>query len=511
MNLTLSDIASAVGAEPIEGPVGDVRATGMTWDSRAVAPGDLYAALPGERVDGHDFADSAVDAGAVAVLANRPLDVAVPVIVVSDTVRALTRLAAHWRDCLTSTVIGVTGSSGKTTTKDLVRDVLSRELSVVATKANQNNELGVPATLLAADADTQAVVVEMGMRGAGQITELAELARPNWGLVTNVGTSHIELLGSREAIAHAKAELYEALPDGAGLAFVNADDDYAAEMCAHARLEERGITAVYFSAAGSCTLAHRQGPVPTRNCVPKYTTPRHDSCAKVHDPVAPPDAPFVWASDVSLDGEGRPSFMLNAVGFEQLELPDANGSHPCTMELRGMHNVSNACAAAAVGLSCGLTLETCAAALEAARPAEGRQHVCKTAGGVTVVDDAYNANPDSMAASLGAFSALDVAGRRVAVLGDMLELGDYAGASHEHVGELVASSGIDRLVCVGSLSRLVASSAIDAGMSPDAVSTCDDAQAALELVRGDLAEGDAVLVKASHSIGLEHVVKGLVS
>ena len=509
MNLTLSEIASAVGAEPLDGPVGDVRATGMTWDSRAVAPGDLYAALPGERVDGHDFADSAVDAGAVAILANRPLDVAVPVIVVSDTVRALTRLAAHWRGCLTSTVIGVTGSSGKTTTKNLIRDVLSHELSVVATKANQNNELGVPATLLAADVDTQAVVVEMGMRGEGQITALAELARPNWGLVSNVGTSHIELLGSREAIAHAKAELYEALPDGSGLAFVNADDDYAVDMCEWARLEERGVQAVYYSAGGTsvvdvCSTIAGGG---TTMAVEQTSTTDVPPAAGV-----PRDAPFVWASDVSLDGEGRPTFTINAVGFEQIELDEANGSCSCTLELRGLHNVSNACAAAAVGLGCGMTIESCCAALEAARPAAGRQRVCKTSAGVVVIDDAYNANPDSMAASLSTFAAFDAPGRRVAVLGDMLELGDYAGVSHERVGELAASLGVDRLICVGSLSRLMAEAACGAGMSPDAVSTCDDADAAFALLEQvGLEDGDAVLVKASHSIGLERVVEGLVN
>lgn len=485
MNLSISEVAQAVGADQPGGSLGDQRVTGMTWDSRSVAPGDLYIALPGERVDGHDFIDSAIDAGATAIMASRPVDAIVPVIVVEDAQRAITDLARYWRGRLTSTVIGITGSSGKTTTKNLVRDVLARELNVVATKANQNNELGVPATLLAADRDTQAVVVEMGMRGLGQIAELAELAKPNWGLVTNVGTSHAELLGSREAIAQAKSELYEALPDGRGLAFVNADDDFAQTMRLSSRLDERGVGIVYYSGSGSDYS--------------EFSTSEDDT-----------SLPFVWASEVELDELARPTFMLNAVGFEQMELPDANGSHRCILEMRGLHNVSNACAAAAVGLASGMSLESCCAALEAARPEAGRQRVVKGDNGVIVVDDAYNANPDSMEASLATFAAMDIAGNKVAVLGDMLELGEYAGSSHRRVGELACASGVDLLVCVGPLSRLAAESARDAGMDPESVVVCENAAAAMEAIGGRVSEGDAVLVKASHSIGLERVVEGLV-
>ena len=236
MKISVADLANAVHAPRIDGAAGEVTVTGLTWDSRNVAPGDLYVAFAGERVDGHDFAEAAVDAGAVAILATRAVDAVAPVIIVDDVFGAVTELARYWRDQLTGTVIGLTGSSGKTTTKNLVRDVLSHDLAVVATKANQNNELGVPATLLAADDDTDAIVVEMGMRGRGQIAQLADIAKPDWGLITNVGTSHIELLGSRDEIAHAKAELFEALPEGRGLAFVNADDEYAERLCdfAHA-------------------------------------------------------------------------------------------------------------------------------------------------------------------------------------------------------------------------------------------------------------------------------------
>ena len=487
MKLTVGEIAAAVRAACPEGPAAEVVVTGLAWDSRKVVPGDLYVALPGERVDGHEFAESAVDAGAVAVLATREVSAIAPVVIVDDAAQAITEIARSWRDQLTGTVVGLTGSSGKTTTKNLVHDVLSHDLDVVATIANQNNELGVPATLLSADVETDAIVVEMGMRGRGQIAELAEVAKPDWGLITNVGTSHIELLGSRDEIAHAKAELFEALPEGRGIAFVNADDDFAGEVCTYARLEERGVTPVFYSC--------KNNPVPTEMS-------EGDGISAAW--------PYVWATDVVLDGEGRPTFTMNAVGFEQLDFEEANGSVACALQLRGLHNVSNACAAAAVGLASGMSLAACRDALESAKPEKGRQVVHHTESGITVVDDAYNANPDSMAASLSTFSAMDVQGRRMAVLGDMLELGDFARESHERIGELAAASGLDLLFCVGALSEHTARSAIMSGMSENAVVTCKNAGEAFERVDSLLTTGDAVLVKASHSIGLDRVVEGLV-
>ena len=482
MKLTLDEIAQSLHAATPTTP--DVCATGITWDSREVQPGDLYVCLPGERVDGHDFAPAAVDAGAHAVLASREINVDAPVIYVADTQAAFTRLAAYWRTRFDGVVIGLTGSTGKTTTKNLVRDVLSHAGSVVATLANQNNELGVPRTLLAADTDTKSVVVEMGMRGLGQIAELCETAAPDWGLVSNVGESHIELLGSRLNIAHAKAELLEALPDGRGIAFVNAADDYAVELCRHARLFERGVNVVFYEGGDAFDHAAELG-------------------------INERAFPFVWASDIALDAECCPSFTMHARNFGALGLDGADGDAVCALALRGMHNVSNACAAAAVGLAAGMSLQACCAALAEAQPERGRQQVLHLDSGITVVDDAYNANPDSMGASLKTFAAMDVKGRRVAVLGDMLELGDFARAGHERMGALAHDLEIDELICVGELSRSIAQAAVGAGMDADVVHLCGDAQAALETVQNLVSPGDAVLVKASHSIGLEHVVEGL--
>ena len=483
MRLSLSEIALAVNAaQPREA---EDSVEGITWDSREVKPGNLYVALPGERVDGHDFAAAAVDAGASAVLAQKPVDVDAPVVLVDSTTQALVDLASYWRGCLEGTVIGLTGSTGKTTTKNLVRDVLASAGSVVATVANQNNELGVPRTLLAADADTDAVVVEMGMRGSGQIAELCAYAKPDWGLITNVGESHIELLGSRDAIAHAKGELFDALPDDRGIAFVNAADDYAAELVKRAGLADRGVRCVFFEGGDARKHADDLG-------------------------IFEKKLPYVWASDVFIDAEGRPLFIMHAENFETMGMPEANGVMRCMLELRGRHNVSNACSAAAVGLAAGLTLEQCCEALSASQPEKGRQQVHRCANGLTVVDDSYNANPDSMRASLETFADMDVAGKRVAVLGDMLELGKFAQEAHEEVGFKAASCNLDLLVCVGGLARFIATAACRAGMPQDAVTTCADAREALDLLSGIVAGEDAVLVKASHSIGLDFVAKGLV-
>lgn len=491
MRLTIDEVRASVnGALASEcGVSGEV--SSVTWDSREIEPGALYVALPGERVDGHDFVPAAFAAGARCaavervdeemIAAARVFDAAL--IVVPDTVCALTDLAAAWRSRLGGLVVGLTGSTGKTTTKNLVRTVLERAGSVVATKANQNNELGVPRTLLAADVDTRFTVVEMGMRGAGQIAELCSFAQPAWGLVTNAGESHIELLGGREAIARAKTELYCALPSG-GFAFVNIADERAGLMRASARLLERGVEEVLFD--GSLEADARREALSVRDRA----------------------LPAVWARSVRLDGAGCAHFMLVACGFEG---STGVSEVPCSLALAGVHNVSNAVAAAAVGCAAGLDLKTIAEALAQSRPEQGRQELLRTSDGALVVNDAYNANPDSMRASLSTFASLDVSGARIAVLGDMGELGDFSEECHRRVGSFAAVCNLDLLVCVGELATLIAASAVEAGMPSACIVCCADAQEALDIVRSRLAPVDAVLVKASHFMGFERIVKGLVS
>ena len=498
MRLNAKQIAAYTGGTFAVEPL-DPRAllTGITWDSRDVCAGDLYVALPGERADGHDFVAAALSAGALGALVMQPMaedvralarELGAAVIDVPDTAGAVTDLAREWRSHLQGRVIALTGSTGKTTTKNLVRDVLAAAHSVVATVGNQNNELGVPKTLLSAEPETEAVVVEMGMRGAGQIAELCSFVRPDWGLVVNVGESHIELLGSRENIARAKAELLRELPEGAGHAFVNAADDFAGFVREEARLDARCVPCVLFD--GSPDAAARRVAADAADMV----------------------RPAVWAEQVELDEQGRPRFVLHAVGFGGSDASAPHGEQaPCSLNLRGLHNVGNACAAAAVGRAFGMPLAAVAEALAHAEPEAGRQEVLAARGGFTVVNDAYNANPDSMRASLTTFCALEVPGRRVAVLGDMGELGDFARACHAGIGELAGTLPLDRLVCVGELAAHIADAAEAVGMDAARIVRAATVSDVLGEMDTYLEPGDAVLVKASHFMGLERVVEGLVN
>ena len=484
MRLSAGEIAEAAGGALVVEAADAAPLTGVTWDSRDVVARDLYVALAGERVDGHAFVAAALDAGAGAALVTRAPDEAMQaaarehgaaLIQVGDAQAALGAVAGAWRRRLRGRVVALSGSTGKTTTKNLVRDVLSAAGTVVATAGNQNSELGVPKTILSADEDTDAVVVEMGMRGAGQLAALCAFVRPDFGLLTNIGVSHIELLGSRENIARAKAELLAALPDGRGCAFLNAADDMTDFARAEARLDGRGVQTVLYD--GSPEAAARRAAAP------------EDERAAV------------WAESVVLDGMGRPHFTLRVGG----------AAVPCALDLQGLHNVANACAAAAVAHACGMEAAAIACALEAARPAAGRQEVVQAPGGFTVVNDAYNANPDSMRASLLTFAALDVPGSRIAVLGDMGELGEGAPQMHADVGALAATLPLDLLVCVGELAQGIADAAERGGMDAARIVRAAAVDEALAAAQDKAAPGDAVLVKASRFMELERVVEGLVS
>lgn len=524
MRMSLKQIQECCGADVVVSPL-DARtiATGVSWDSRTAQAGDVYLALPGDRVDGHDYVADVLSAGVVGVLVTQQLpqevltlarEMGAAVFMVPDTAHALVDMARYWRTQLKGRVIALTGSVGKTTTKNLIRDVAASAYTTVATSGNQNNELGVPKTILSADVDTQVVVVEMGMRGLGQITHLCSYVRPDWGLITNVGESHIELLGSREAIAQAKGELFCALPEGYGRAFINGDNDFALSIMNDAHLATRRIETVIFSDTAKCDLGVVAGE--------QFLEP-----------------PCVWASDITLDDQGRPQFTIHCQGFfppgnpydvdaqaaiaqryrdrndlsaEEQEYIHASFCEEvcsCRLALRGLHNVANACAAVAVGRSLGIPLEVCAQALEDSLPESGRMEFFRARGGYQIIHDAYNANPESMASALAVLDSLKVSGRRVAVLGDMGELGDYEEACHKGVGAVAASKAIDRLICVGSRAVWIAQGAKEAGMDPDTIVEAQE----LSEVLGDLdiylEPGDAVLVKASHFMGLERVVEGL--
>lgn len=462
-----ADTLARVCGGTVEFGSADAMASGACIDSRTVEPGCAFFALPGERSDGHDHLAEAIrrGAGVLVVTAHREklashvgdaLAHGVAVVRVPDALGALQAVASWHRGRLLCPVVGVTGSTGKTGTKDFMRAVLSRRLTVTATSGNRNNELGVPLTLLEAGPETGAVVVEMGMRGEGQIAELCEMARPDMGLVTNVGTSHIELLGSVDAIARAKGELVEAVPAD-GTVFLNGDDARSGTLAARA-----AATVVTYGLSEGCE---------------------------------------VRADDVALDEMSAPSFRLHT----------PQGSIGVRLPVPGRHNVYNALAAAAVGLRLALTLDDVAAGLADARMTGMRMEVITTASGVTVVNDAYNASPSSMKAAIDTIDAMHVAGRRVAVLGDMGELGSLAELAHLEIGEYVAASSVDTLVTVGRRARRIADGARVSGMDPGRIRPCATPEEAVEVLDDLLEEGDAVLVKASRMMGLERVVEGVVS
>ena len=459
-------IAGATRGQLIAGPA-SAMANDVAIDSRHATLGCVFIALAGESVDGHDFCEAALSHGARVLVVSRPAEelkivlaaaaeLGAAVIRVADCTRALQDLAGYHRARLHCEVVGITGSTGKTTTKDLVDGVLAAKLRVVSTDGNRNNELGVPLTVLRAAVDTEVLVVEMGMRGIGQIAELSAIVRPTIGLVTNVGTSHIELLGDQDSIASAKAELLTALPPG-GLALLNGDDAYSERLAAatHAPV-------TFYGLSSSCS---------------------------------------VTARDLTVDDESRPSFVLvTPDGEAQVSLP-----------MPGRHNVYNALAAAAVGLRLGLTPEEIARALATVTVTAMRMQVLATASGVTVINDAYNANPISMRAAAETLAEMTSAKRRIAVLGDMAELGSLTELAHFRLGEQVARLKIDVLVTVGPRAARIGEGARAEGMVEDSVRVCATPAEALEVLDDLLCSGDAVLVKGSRVMGLESVVEGIVS
>ncbi|MGW2743515.1 UDP-N-acetylmuramoyl-tripeptide--D-alanyl-D-alanine ligase [Streptomyces sp. NPDC001450] len=454
--LSLAEIAAVVGGQTHDIPDPSVQVTGpVVRDSREVVPGTLFAAFVGERVDGHDFAQAVVEAGAVAVLASRP--VGVPAIVVDDVQAALGALARHVVRRLGATLVALTGSAGKTSTKDLIAQVLQSKAPTVFTPGSLNNEIGLPLTALSATEDTRFLVLEMGARGVGHIRYLTDLTPPRIGLVLNVGTAHIGEFGGREQIAQAKGELVEALPED-GAAILNADDPLVRAMASRTKAK-----VVLFGESAEAD---------------------------------------VRAENVRLTDSGQPAFRLHT----------PSGASDVTMRLYGEHHVSNALAAAAVAHELGLSAEEIATALsEAGSLSRWRMEVTERPDGVTIVNDAYNANPESMRAALRALAAMGKGRRTWAVLGKMAELGGEALAEHDAVGRLAVRLNVSKLVAVGGIeASWLQLGAYNEGSWGEESVHVSDAQAAVDLLRSELRPGDVVLVKASRSVGLESVAQALV-
>jgi UDP-N-acetylmuramoyl-tripeptide--D-alanyl-D-alanine ligase len=487
--LTVAQIADIVGGRLADISHEEAAATRVTgtveFDSRAITPGGLFLALPGARSDGHDFAAAAVGAGAVAVLAARP--VGVPAIVVEpepahdsaasvleyDTdgsgaavLAALARLGAAVAAELVDgglTIVGITGSSGKTSTKDLLAAVLDPLGEVIAPPGSFNNELGHPWTVLRATESTDYLVLEMSARHPGNIAALASIAPPSIAVVLNVGTAHLGEFGSREAIAATKAELPQAVPSS-GVVILNVDDAAVAAMAdqTSARVVRVGRTA----------------------------------------------GADVWAGPVTLDALARPRFTLHT----------ADGETDVALAVHGDHQVSNALCAAAVALECGASLQQVAAALASAGPvSKHRMQVATREDGVTVINDAYNANPDSMRAGLKALAAIAREApekrRSWAVLGEMAELGDDAISEHDRIGRLAVRLDVSRLIVVGTgrpMSAMHHGAVMEGSWGSESTMVAD-ADAALALLRAELQAGDVVLVKASNAAGLGALADALVA
>ncbi len=456
--LTVQVVAEACGGRLVGGTAaGPV--LGVSTDSRTLRPGEMFFALPGERYDGHDFAADAAARGAAGVVAARDLRDQLPngvaLVLVDDTVQALGALAAERRRDYDVPIIAVTGSTGKTTTKEMLRQILQRACPpVLATKATENNEIGVPLALLGLGAEHRAAVLEFAMRGRGEIAYLTRIARPTVGVVTNVGSSHVGLLGSRSEIAAAKAELIAGL-DADGMAVLNADDELVAPMRE--------------TAAGRVLTFGLEGPAD------------------------------VTAERLRSRGWSGTAFVLRT--------PDAEAR--ISLRVPGRHNVYNAVAAATAGLAVSAALDDIAVALGQFEGMPGRGRAIRSPSGFTVIDDTYNASPASVRAALEMMRESAGRGRLIVALGDVLELGDSGPELHRGIGADMVAYNVDLVLTVGEHARDVADG-VAAAAGDTKVHTFDDKAALLARLLAELRPGDMVLVKGSRAMGMEDIVRRLI-
>ncbi|MFV0463189.1 MAG: UDP-N-acetylmuramoyl-tripeptide--D-alanyl-D-alanine ligase [Nostocoides sp.] len=464
--MTLGEIAEVTNGWLSDPAAGDVQVDGpVVTDSREAGPRGLYIARIGEHADGHEFVLDAAERGAVAALTTEPVT-ALPYVLVPDVQEAFAALARAVveRAGEKLTIIGITGSCGKTSTKDLLAHVLSGSGNTVAPVGSLNSEVGVPLTVCRITAATRFLVLELGARGIGHVAYLTDMAPPKVGVILNVGSAHLGEFGSQEAIARAKGELVEALPPAAdgGIAVLNADDPLVAAMAA--RTSARVV---------------RVG---------------EDASADIR------------AIAVTVGGDGHPSAtVVTPTGRAEMTLTG----------LVGRHHLGNALAVIAVARACGISLEAVCDALGAARPSSRwRMEVHTTPAGATIVNDAYNANPDSMLAALQTLGIMTATGRRVAVLGAMLELGETSAELHARMGVAAVANDIDDLIVVGAGARPIAEAATaapDHGEHRTTVRTVPDVDAAYAVLARDLHAGDIVLIKSSRDAELRFLGDRLIS
>lgn len=430
----------------------NVRISGISTDSRNINPGELFVPLRGEKFDGHDYMIQAVRNGAAACLSEEVVaGLSVPVLLVSDSLRALGDIANAVRLGLHGPLIGVTGSAGKTTTKEMLAAILSRTGPGLKTAGNFNNLIGLPLTLFALKDEHRWAVLEMGTSALGEIERLTEIAAPDLGIITNVGPAHLETLKGLDGVARAKGELYAGLKGGT--AIVNLDDE-------------------------------RVACLPIANGVRRVTY------------------------GLSKDADIRAEDLKNGRSNLSFKLILADGTHLVKLQIPGRHNVHNALAAAAAAWVLGIDGDEISRGLADFVPIPGRMNIFPLPCGGELLDDSYNANPLSVAAALQTLEAKGGKGRRVAVLGDMLELGEEETRFHYEIGRKVASSA-DLLVTVGQLSRHIALGALDSGMTEDAIIELADCDAAIGAVAGLQRPGDRILVKGSRGMRLDRLASAL--
>ncbi len=447
--LTLQEIAGAVGGEMAAGF--DTEILSVSTDTRKIEPGSLFIPIKGERFDGHDFIEKALRLGAAAVLSERPVDCGPGAVYVPDTRTAYLRLAGWYRRRFPVSVVGVTGSVGKTTTKEMIAAVLDSKYRTLKTEGNHNNEIGLPATLLELDSSYQMAVIEMGMSHFGEISRLSQCAAPNIGVITNIGVSHIENLGSREGILRAKLEILDGMERQAPLV-LNADNDLLGRAA-----EELDREVLYYG---------------------------------IENEIAE-----IRAVDII---EQKLSTEFDIVYYGKrihAKLPAI-----------GRHNVYNALAAFGVGLSMEIEPGKMAAALGTYIPSGMRQRIVGSHG-MTLIEDCYNASPDSMRAAIGVLAGMECGGRRIAVLADMLELGEISGKAHREVGKLAAESGLDLLLCYGESAAEIAEAARANGLTDTYHFQTKEALA--KELRRQTQPGDCILFKGSRGMKLEEVIEKL--
>lgn len=424
--------------------------TGVSIDSRSIKPGDMFIALKGESFDGHDFIGAAAAKGAALVITEKKLDLDIPYILVEDSLKALQAAARYYRGKFSIPFVAITGSSGKTTTKDMIASVLSQKYEVLKTEGNLNNAIGLPLMLLRLRHSHKIAVLEMGMNSPGEIRLLSDIVRQDIAVISNVGTAHIEYLGSRENILKAKLEIL-AYFDRGNIAVINGDNDMLAGLSSD------------------------------RYDIVRYgLEPKND----------------VYASMITERGEEGTDFTVAFDGVPET----------LTVPLPGIHNVYNALSAIAVARLFGINAEEIRKGLMSFKPSKNRMDIMNTPEGIKIINDVYNANPESMRAAINALKSYKAEGRRILISGDMLELGDISEKEHFDIGRYAASNGIDIIASIGNFSGAVRKGAEASGIDGKNLYAFPDKETAAPVLKKILRPGDLVLVKGSRSMKLEYIV-----